>query len=288
MEKKKIGLFLVGLFLFSCLVGVFTPTPALAGPKKRIGVVDFENASQVSDRAMGRGISDILVNELVQNKSYQVIERAQLDQIIGEKKLGIDGFSNSSSQYTQFEGLDYLVVGKIVEAGAHQINLFGLATQTEYKVVLSVRMIDANSGTIMWADQAEGSVSTGSLNDDRGRPLFFQGQSNSVFSEAARKAVTKVVDKINQVNPQEGFVVQKSGQKVYIDLGREQGVQPGQFYVVFREGNVITHPVTGKILGAEKYDIGTIKIVSVETEMAIAEVQGSAFGVQAGDKVRKK
>jgi len=288
LEKKKIGLLLVGLFLFSCLIGVFTPTPALAGPKKRIGVVDFENASQVSDRAMGRGISDILVNELVQNKSYQVIERAQLDQIIGEKKLGIDGFSNGSSQYTQFEGLDYLVVGKIIEAGAHRINLFGLATQTEYKVVLSVRMIDANSGTIMWADQAEGSVSTGSLNDDMGRPLFSQGQSNSVFSEAARKAVTKVVDKINQVNPQEGFVVQKSGQKVYIDLGREQGVQPGQLYVVFREGNVITHPVTGKILGAEKYDIGTIKIVSVETEMAIAEVQGSAFGMQAGDKVRKK
>lgn len=288
VTKKHIGLLLVGFFLFSCLVGVFTPTPALAGPKKRIGVVDFENASQVSNRAMGRGISDILVNELVKNKSYQVIEREQLAAMMQEKKLGIDGFSTGPSQYVKFEGLDYLVVGKIVEAGAQQINLFGLATQTEYKVVLAVRMIDANSGNIMWAEQAEGSVTTGSINDDQGRTLFAQGQSNSVFSEAARKAVTKIVDKINEVNPLEGFVVQKSGNKVYIDLGREQGVQPGQSYVVFREGNVITHPVTGKILGAEKYDIATIKIVSVQNDMSIGEVQGSAVGINPGDKIRKK
>ncbi len=288
MAKKQLSLMLLAFFLFTCLVGVFSPSPALAGPKKRIGVVDFENSSQVSDYAMGRGISDILVNELVKNKSYQVIEREQLTQMMREKKLGIDGFSTGPSQYIKFEGLDYLVVGKIVEAGAQRVNLFGLASQTQYKVVLSVRMIDANTGNILWAEQADGSVTTGLLNDDQGRTLFGQGQSNSVFSEAARKAVAKVVDKINQANPLEGFVVQISGRKVYIDLGREQGVQPDQTYVVFREGNVITHPVTGKILGAEKYDIATIKILSVENDMAIGEVQGSALGLQPCDKVRKK
>lgn len=288
MAKKHASIVLIGFFLLSCLVGVFSPSTVWAGEKKRIGVVDFDNASQVSDRAMGRGISDILVNELVKNKSYQVIEREQLAQMMREKKLGIDGFSTGPSQYVKFEGLDYLVVGKIVEAGAQQVNLFGLATQTKVKVVLSVRMIDANSGNILWAEQAEGSVTLGSLNDNSGRTIFAEGQSNSAFSEAARKAVTKVVDKINQVNPLEGFVVQCSGKKVYIDLGREQGVQAGQSYTIFREGNVITHPVTGRILGAEKHDVATIKIISVENDLAIGEVQGSAFGLQAGDKVRKK
>ncbi|HWR43375.1 CsgG/HfaB family protein [Sporomusa sp.] len=287
MSKRHISAVLIGFFLFSCLIGVFSPSTVWAGEKKRIGVVDFENASQVSDRAMGRGICDSLVNELVKNKSYLVIEREQLAQMMREKRLGIDGFSTGPSQYVKFEGLDYLVVGKIVEAGAQQVNLFGLATQTQVKVVLSVRMIDANSGNILWAEQADGTVSMGSLNTDNGRTIFAQGQSNSVFSEAARKAVAKVVDKINQVNPLEGFVVQTSGKKIYIDLGREQGVQPGQSYVIFREGKVIIHPVTGRILGAEKYDIATIKIVSVENDMAIGEVQGSAFGLQAGDKVRK-
>lgn len=287
MSKKPLSILLLGFFLFTCLVGVFSPSSALAGPKKRIGVVDFENASQVSDRAMGRGISDILVNELVKNKSYQVIEREQLAQMMREKKLGIDGFSTGPSQYEKFEGLDYLVVGKIVEAGAHQVNLI-VASQTVYKVVLSVRMIDANSGNIIWAEQADGSVTTSSIYNDQGRPLFAEGESNSVFSQAARKAVAKIVDKINQENPLEGFVAQISGRKVYIDLGREQGVQPGQTYVIFREGNTIVHPVTGKILGAEKYDISTIKIVSVETDMAVGEIQGSAFGLQPGDKVRKK
>lgn len=288
MAKKRVSLILIGLFLLACLAGVFSPSTVWAGEKKRIGVVDFENASQVSDRTMGRGISDILVNELVKNKSYQVIEREQLAQMMREKRLGIDGFSTGPSQYVKFEGLDYLVVGKIVEAGAQQVNLFGLATQTKVKVVLSVRMIDANSGGILWAEQAEGSVTLGALNDNSGRTIFAEGQSNSAFSEAARKAVAKVVDKINQVNPLEGFVVQCSGKKVYIDLGHEQGVQSGQSYTVFREGNVIVHPVTGRILGAEKQDIATIKIISVETDMAVGEVQGSAFGLQAGDKVRKK
>ncbi|MDF2569079.1 MAG: Curli production assembly/transport component CsgG [Sporomusa sp.] len=288
MAKKRVSVVLIGFFLLSCVIGVFSPSMVWAGEKKRIGVVDFDNASQISDRAMGRGISDILVNELVKNKSYQVIEREQLAQMMREKKLGIDGFSTGPSQYVKFEGLDYLVVGKIVEAGAHQVNLFGLATQTQVKVVLSVRMIDANSGTILWAEQADGTVNMNSFNDKNGNAIFAQGQSNSVFSEAARKAVAKVVDKINQVNPLEGFVVQTSGKKVYIDLGREQGVQPGQSYTIFREGNVITHPVTGRILGAEKHDIATVKVISVENDMAICEVQGSAFGLQCGDKVRKK
>ncbi|WP_425059523.1 hypothetical protein SCACP_01130 [Sporomusa carbonis] len=290
MTKKPLSLVLIGFFLFSCLLGVFSPSPAMAGAKKRIGVVDFENASQISDRAMGRGISDILVNELVKNKSYQVVEREQLRAVLAEQRLGATGAVNpaTAAQLGQLLGLDYLVVGKIVEAGAQQINLFGLATQTEVKVVLSVRMIDATTGNILWAEQSEGSVKMGALNDKDGRTIFAQGQSNSAFSEAARKAVAKVVDKINEMNPLEGFVVQVSGRKVYIDLGREQGVQPGQSYVVFREGNVITHPVTGKILGAEKYDIATIKIVSVDNDMSIGEVQGSALGLQAGDKIRKK
>ncbi len=288
MSKKNIPVLLLIVFLFTCFVGVMSPSTAWAGEKKRIGIVDFENASQVSDRAMGRGVCDTLVNELVKNKSYLVIEREQLAQMMREKKLGLDGFSTGPSQYVKFDGLDYLVVGKIVEAGAQQVNLFGLATQTQVKVVLSVRMIDANSGNILWADQADGIVSMGSLNDNSGRAIYAQGQSNSAFSEAARKAVIKVVDKINQVNPLEGFVVQTSGKKVYIDLGREQGVQPGQSYIVFREGKLITHPVTGRILGAEKFDIATIKICNVENDMAIGDVQGSAIGIQAGDKIRKK
>lgn len=288
MANKRICFLLIGFMVLACVANIFSPATASAGAKKKIGIVDFENASQVSDRAMGRGISDILINELVKNKSYQVIERDQLARLLDEKKFGIDGFSTGPSQYVKFEGLDYLVVGKIVEAGAKEVNLFGLASQTEYKVVLAARMIDANSGSILWAEQAEGSVKSSSFYDKYGRSIVTEDQTNAVFSQAARKAVAKLVNKINEMNPLEGFVVQVSGKTVYIDLGREQGVQPGQCYVVFREGNVITHPVTGRILGVQKTDVATIKITSVESDLAICQVEGSAFGLQPGDKVRMK
>ena len=71
---------------------------AEAQQKKRVAVMNFDYATVHSivsalfgtNQDIGKGIADILVDKLVSDGSYSVIERKQLDKILAEQN-----FSNS-------------------------------------------------------------------------------------------------------------------------------------------------------------------------------------------------
>src|SRR5690349_5306567 len=71
---------------------------APAGPKKRVAVMNFDygtvrttvSAIFGTDQDVGKGITDMMVQKLVEDGKYSVIERAALDKIIAEQN-----FSNS-------------------------------------------------------------------------------------------------------------------------------------------------------------------------------------------------
>ncbi len=183
--------------------------------------------------------------------------------------------------------LGSLVVGAVSEAGVSQVT--HLWTETKVRVGLSMRLIDASTGAIVLAEKALGEVNHGALVDQYGKVVVGETANVGTYTEAANRAVGRLVNKINEVNPLEGCIVQISAKKVYIDLGREQGIQPGQKFEIFREGNVIVHPISGKIMGVEKNKLGNIKIIAVDGDMGIGEMQeGTLLSlVHAGDKVRK-
>src|SRR5690349_2406374 len=68
------------------------------GEKRRVAILDFSYGTVVSsvqavfgtNQDDGRGISDLLVNQLVNDGTYRVIERQALDKILKEQN-----FSNS-------------------------------------------------------------------------------------------------------------------------------------------------------------------------------------------------
>src|SRR4051812_15041987 len=69
-----------------------------AQPKKRVAVINFDYATVQSgvsalfgsNQDVGKGIADLMVDKLVQDGTYSVIERKQLDKILAEQN-----FSNS-------------------------------------------------------------------------------------------------------------------------------------------------------------------------------------------------
>ena len=290
--KRQTALLAIFLFVVSAFALINCGTADAA--KKRIGVTDFENKSRVY--GLGAGIADMLVVELVKNKNFEVIERDKLRSVMAEQALGASGAVNpaTAARLGELMGLDYLVVGSIVEASlsSSEANLGSLGinlgvNETTIKVVAQMRLIDANTGQIVLADSAEGEVKKSRLTDQHGRTLIGDKRySMGVFSEAARIAVARLVDKINEVNPLEGLVIKVSGRMAYIDLGRDQGVQEGQEFTVYREGEVIVHPVTGKILSVTRDVIGRIKITSVEPDLAIGEFIDMPRGIITADDLR--
>ena len=290
MFRGRFILVLSSLLFITMVSGLFNTT-AFAGAKKKIGVTDFENHSQIG--GLGAGTADMMVVELVKNKNYDVEERGKLRSILSEQQLAATGAvsQQNAARLGELIGLNYLVVGAISSAEVTQVNKI-LFTETQIKVVVSMRLIDATTGTIVLADTAEGVVSRKSMVDENGRTIFGHNIVNDIgsYSEAAHKAVCVLVNKINTVNPLEGYILKVSGRRAYIDLGIEEGVQPGQTFEIFREGSPIIHPVTGQIMGMERQTLSMMKIVSIEGNMAIGEAnEGSVLTlVSPGDRVRKR
>jgi len=82
------------LSVFALLVAV----PGVAQEKRRVAVLDFGYGTVMtsvqaifgSNQDVGKGISDLLIGELVNDGNYRVIERSALDKILKEQN-----FSNS-------------------------------------------------------------------------------------------------------------------------------------------------------------------------------------------------
>ena len=100
---------------------------APAQQKKRVAVMNFDYATVESSVAalfgtnqdIGKGIADILVDKLVNDGAYSVIERKQLDKILAEQN-----FSNSdradpatAAKIARILGVDAIIIGSITQFG---------------------------------------------------------------------------------------------------------------------------------------------------------------------------
>lgn len=85
-----------------------------------------------------------------------------------------------------------------------------------------------------------------------------------------------------------GEVVNVQGEQLYLSLGARGQVLEGMRLNVFREGDELTSPTTGEVLGRLEEDLGTVTVTQVAETYAVS-VLTDAVGeaaVQAGDKVR--
>src|SRR5213594_1643039 len=115
--------------LISLLVFAAAAVTALAAqtPKRRVAVLDFDYATlqeYVNDifgrnEDIGKGIADMLVTELVRNGTYSVIERKQLDRVLGEQNFQQSGRADASTaaRLGRLLGVDAIIIGSITQFG---------------------------------------------------------------------------------------------------------------------------------------------------------------------------
>ncbi len=100
---------------------------ASAQQKKRVAVMNFDYATVQSGVAalfgsnqdIGKGIADILVDKLVNDGVYSVIERKQLDKILAEQNFSNSDRAdpNSAAKIARILGVDAIIVGSITQFG---------------------------------------------------------------------------------------------------------------------------------------------------------------------------
>lgn len=217
---KKISAFLLGSLLAAL--------PA-AAQKRKIAVMDFGYATVMSsvqaafgtNQDIGKGISDQLINQLVNDGTYRVIERSAIDKIIKEQN-----FSNSDRASTATAakiggllGVDAMIIGDITTFGNEDKNIGGgggggnwwkgggggLGVKKNKAVVeITARLVDVNTGEILASVTGHGEAEKSGLSmagNGHSNPWTGGGgafdMSNSNFRESLiGKAVTQSVDQL--------------------------------------------------------------------------------------------
>jgi len=202
--------------------------------KTKIAVLDFQlQGEQSGSKDMGKIVSEWLITGLVETGRFDVIERRLLEKILEEQKLGVTGAvdPNSAAQLGKILGVKTIVSGTL--------------TSLEGFVEINARLINVDTASIIAAEKVRAS-SAGRLND----------------------LVSQITEKIVLAFPLEGYVVQRTANKVTLDLGRLMGVRPAMKFIAFKEGKVIKHPKTGEVLDVETIEVGEIEITDVREKTA--------------------
>jgi curli biogenesis system outer membrane secretion channel CsgG len=265
---------------------------AVKGPKKRIGVLDFENASGQGSAALASVARDAVTEGLVKSGAFVVVEREQIDQVLSEQGLGMSGALSSASiaKASKLLGLQAVVTGKITEFSEDlKEGGFGGYYRSVDQVAnarVSLRIIDATTGEIWLADSGEGKAAVnsttvlgaGSVNQDA-------SLGKRALNGAIRQLMGKIVAKADS-KPWTGTVVKVSNDKVYITGGSDTNLAVGTMLNVRHMGEEIKDPGTGQVIGREKGNvIGSLQVAEHLNEKLTACVADAGAGFAIGDVV---
>ncbi|HEY1341895.1 MAG TPA: CsgG/HfaB family protein [Bryobacteraceae bacterium] len=134
-----------------------------------------------SNQDVGKGISDLLINQLVNDGSYRVIERSALDKILKEQNFSNSDRANTATaaKIGALLGADTIIVGDVTQFGRDDKNfgaggvgghwgtygLGGLGLKKAKAVVeVTARIVDVNTGEILASTTGHGESNRSSTN----------------------------------------------------------------------------------------------------------------------------
>lgn len=235
--------------------------------KRRIGVVDFQNKTTYGANRLGSSASDILITELAKSGKFIVVERDKLDKIMEEQKLGMTGAIDPSTaaKVGKVLGLNAIVTGAISQFGTQTEGSEYLITQSKNQVVkctVDIRVVDAETGQILYADSGSGLSKKHS-----GGVLGLgtrAGYDETLEGEAIRAAIVKFVNNIVlqvEKKPWSCRIADVDAQSIYLNAGSDSGLPVGKVLTAYRVGRAIKDPTTGLVIGNTETKLGEIKVL---------------------------
>jgi curli biogenesis system outer membrane secretion channel CsgG len=213
-------------WVMAALALIVLAAPAGAQSKRpTVALIDFDYGTidrWWGNEDIGKGVADLIVDGLVEDGSFRVIERKKLGVILSEQNFSnsdrADPSAGQMAKLGKALGVKYLIVGSITKfgmedkgmkigAGAFGGGKFGIGDVGTKKgkatVAIAARMVDTSTAEIMAVAKAEGTSSRsglmlgGAANHLGGE--FSIGSSNfrdTVLGEATEAAVKGVIAKL--------------------------------------------------------------------------------------------
>jgi len=258
--------------LFVVLLSLALVAPTAAGQVATIGIVEFENAANVSNNA-AEAISNMLVTAMAKTKKFEPLERQRLGEIFDEQNLGASGAVdyNTAAKIGRLKGVDYMLFGTVTEADVSGSGVgvrglrFGKKTVT---LAVDIRFVDSSTGSIKFTESfreedSARDVGVGRLSFDADDPTTGR-MSRAVVDAITFKCMMSVYPpKVVKYEEATGDVILNYGSILF---------EPGQVWKVYSQGEAYVDPDTGMTLGASETLIGEIQVADVKPNYSQARV----------------
>ncbi len=311
MKKRTAGF---GVMVLALLVALsLLSVPGARAAQKSIAVMKFTASAgggvsywRSASWDLGTGMAEMMTTALVESGKFKVLERQEIDAVIGEQDFGASGRVDpaTAAKIGKILGAQYLVYGTVNEfeysksgekGGVRVAGLRVGGEQAKAHIGLDVRIVDAVTGEIPFSTRSTADAS---------RSGFKVGYSSSDFGaniatfkktplgEATRKAIEDAVAKLVRDFGGEaaapppvtwsGKLFIADGGTLVIKAGTKDGLKVGDILTVYRPKTVTAG---GEVVTVGEDKIGKIRLTTVGESAASAEVvEGQGF--KTGDIVK--
>ena len=213
-------------------------------------VLPFEQKASISEASLS--FQDNLINALVNQNRFRVVEREKIDMILQEQKLGRTKLIDKSTA---------LKLGRLIAA---QSIITGSIIETGTGIEIVARMIDTETSEILAVEDVYDEVKD---------------------LPALRSLAQGMAVKFHRDFPlSDGLIIRQKGKYIFTDLGQDK-IRIQRRLIIYRE-EPITHPVTGKIFGADNMILGRARVTQVMPDMSKAQILTGKTGlIKSLDKV---
>src|SRR5271169_3359359 len=152
------------------------PAAATAGPKRLVTIMNFDYGTVRSyvaaifgsDQDIGKGISDMLVDKLLKDGKYRLVERSALDKILSEQNFSNSdrADSNTAAKIGKILVVDAIITGSITQfgrddqhtnvgGGGYGLGRFGIGgvgtSKSKAVVNITARIVNTSTAEILVA-----------------------------------------------------------------------------------------------------------------------------------------
>ncbi len=260
--------------------------------KPSIAVMKFDSrAAFPMDWDLGGGMRDVLVDRLLATGRFHVIERPELDFVLGELQLQNSGVTREQdrARIGRLKNVQYLIKGTITDFGHVSTSegflgiggTLGLSGGGNCAVMsMTLYVVDVESGEIAASESLQKSVRAGDVAlKAQYRDVTFGGSTfyRTPLGKATAEVIDDAVRKISRELASRPWTpkiakIHTDG-RIILNGGTERLMSAGTEYAVYGAPTPITDPDTGDIIGHLPGEaLGRVRVCEVHGGYSVADV----------------
>ena len=254
--------------------------------KRKVAIGRFSNETQYAkglfydkeNDPMRKQALDILSSKLAASGKFILLERDDLDILVKEAGADMNKI-----------GADYIILGSITEFGRKTEGEQKVFSSTKTQTVeagVSIRLVEAATGLIIYSDEAKGFAETSSkqtlgLGGTAGYDATLSDKAiSAALSQLVENIINKCMDK-----PWKSYVLSVEDGTYVISGGASQGLVVGDKFTLYKRGKTVKNPQTGMNVELPGVKMGEVTIISSfgdtpETELSFCSYDGEAIDAE--------